>query len=227
MGNWKRVMSCAVIALAFVATAMAQPAGPGGMSPEERAALARQTTPLAAKAIAQYVGVTGDAEAKFTAAYVAEAAAAQKRLADARQAGGAPGEGMMNVMRENSEKMQKVVEANLTAEQAKKAAALVGPFNALERSIQGLLRAKVETAKVEKALPVLVKYSVAQQEMTAKMREGGSREEIMAKVTELRANTAKELAPIVGEEAAAAWQKTSGMGRGMGGGRRGGGAGPQ
>jgi hypothetical protein len=162
-------------------------------------------------------------------AYVEETEAAQKRMSEAREGGDR--EKFMAVYRENAKQMQKVLEDNLTEEQAKKADALVGRFGGLDRSIQALLRTEVEEAKVEKALPVLVNYALAQQELFTKMREGSiSREDIMGKFTELREKTVKELTPIVGEKAAATWQERSGMrrmgrggGGGQGGGQRGGG----
>lgn len=225
MSVWKRITSCtavfAAIAVAAVAGQAPREGGRAGarMSPEERAKLAKEAAPLAAKALAQYLDLSADEAKKFTDAYVAESEAAQKRLAEAMQSG--DNEQRMAVFRENGEKRQKMLEGNLTPEQAKKAAAVLGRFSFLDFSIQGLLRAKVDKAKVEKALPVLVKYAVAQQELFGKMREGGgSREELMGKFTELREKTAKELAPIIGEEAAATWQKTFGM-RGGRGGRRG------
>ena len=226
MNTRKRIASWLAVFVVIAAAAVAGEAPRQGdqagerPSPEERAKLAKASAPLAAKAIAQYVELSAEEAKKFCDAYVAESEAAQKRVAEAREAGG--GEQMMTVFRENSEKMQKLLEANLKPEQAKKAGAVLGRFNALDRSIQSLLQAKVEAAKVEKALPVLVKYAVAQQELMGKMEPGsGPSEELRAKLTELREKTAKELAPIVGEEAAAAFQRSAGM-RG-GGGPRGGG----
>jgi single-stranded DNA-specific DHH superfamily exonuclease len=217
----KRITSCIALFVAISVAAYAAQ-GPGGgagrMSAEERAALTKQAAPLAAKAIAQYVKLSDDEAKKFTTAYVAESEAAAKRLAEAT------GEGRMEVNKQNTESMTKVLEANLTAEQVKKAAALTGGFGGgLSASIVSLLRAKVAQEKVEKALPVLVKYHAARQELTAKMTPGTPPdEETMKKMTALRESTAKELGPIVGEEAAGEWQKSSMGGRGM---RGGGGAG--
>jgi hypothetical protein len=193
----------------------------GGLTPEERAALAKDSAPLTAKAIAQYVELKGDAEKKFTDAYLAESEAAQKRAADARQASSGDRQGMMEVMRTNGEKMKEVMDKNLTPEQATKAAKVAGPFNSLDREIQNLLRNKVEKEKVEKALPALLKYAEASQELMAKMRDGGvTREEIGTKVTDLRAAAAKDLAPAIGEEAANKWKETRGFGGMRGGGPR-------
>jgi hypothetical protein len=228
MRVWKRITGIAVVfaAVATMATA-GEAAREGGqrMSPEERAKLAQEAAPLAAKAIADYVGLSAEEAKKFTAAYVAESAAARNRVAEAMQSGDR--EQMMSVWRENGEKMRKVLEENLKPDQVKKAAGVLGRFNSLDWSIRGLLQTKVEKAKAEKALPVLVKFAVAQQELFGQMRDGSvSREDVMGKLGELREKTAKELAPIVGEEAAKAWQENMGM-RGMrrGGGRRGGGGG--
>lgn len=231
MSNLKRVMG---MLAAFVAVTMVVPAGQareggrGGpqMSAEEREKLATAAAPLAAKAISQYVKLSDEAAKKFTEAYVKEQEAARKRLAEVRESGNF--EGMRDVFQKNAEAMQKVMADNLTEEQAKKAETVVGQFGGLDRSIQGLLRAKVDEKKMDKALPVLVKYAVAQQEVFAKMRDGSmERDQIMAKMQEARETAKKELVPIIGQEAADTWETQSGMrgmrrGGGQGGGQRGG-----
>ena len=241
MKSWKQILSCVAVFLAVLslsAYAQAPKAADakegvakveaakdgdtkgGRMTPEERAKLSKEAAPLTAKAIAQYVDLKGDAEKKFTEAYLAETEAAQKRLTDAGQGGD-----MMSLMRENGEKMKEVLDKNLTPEQATKAAKLTGPFNSLGREIQNLLRNKVEKEKIEKALPALTKYAEATQELMGKMRDNSmTREEMGTKMTELRTQTAKDLAPAIGEEAANKWKETRGFGPGM---RRGGGQPPQ
>jgi hypothetical protein len=229
MRNWKRIASClavfATVAAAAVAGQAPREGGGAGqrMSREERAKLAKAAAPLAAKAIAQYVELSAEETKKFTKAYVEETVAAQKRFAEVMGSGDR--EKMMAVFRESGKKMQELLETHMKPEQAKKARTIVGRFNSLDRSIQGLLRAKVEQAKVEKALAVLVKHAVGQQELFGKMREADdeARRELFGKMRELREKAVKDLTPIVGEEGAAAWQRYSGM-RGMGG-RRGGGEG--
>jgi len=232
MKSWKQMLSCVAVLLTVLSLSVyAQPPQGGGMgggmTPEERAELTKNAAPLTAKAIAQYVGLTGDAEKKFTEAYLAESEAAQKRTAEARQANSDDRQGMMEVMRTNGEKMQEVLTKNLTPEQATKAAKIAGPFSSLGREIQNLLRNKVEKEKIEKALPALTKYAEASQDLMTKMRDGSvTREEIGTKMTELRATAAKDLAPAIGEEAANKWKETRGFG-GMMGMRRGGGQPPQ
>jgi PIN domain nuclease of toxin-antitoxin system len=181
--------------------------------------IAKKAAPLAGKAIAQYVGLKDDAEKKFVDAYVAESAEAQKRLEDAGKENAGDMQAMMDVFRTNGEKMQEMLNKNLTPEQVQKAQKVGGPFNIVNWEIINLLRDKVEPEKIEKALPVLTKHTEATQELTAKMRDGSlTREEIGAKITELREQTAKDLAPAIGEEAANKWKEIRGFGPGMRGG---------
>ncbi len=226
MKSWKQILSCmavflTVLSLSVYAQAPQGDGKGGGMTPEERAALAKDSAPLTAKAIAQYVELKGDAEKKFTDAYVAELAEAQKRMADARQANTGDRQAMMDLGRQNEEKMKEVLAKNLTPEQAKKAEKVTGRGAGLERQIQTLLRNKVEKEKIEKALPTLVKFVEASQELMAKMQDNTlTREEFGPKMTELRDKTATELAPAIGEEAANKWKETRGFGGMRGGGQR-------
>jgi len=184
------------------------PGGPASDPRAEFAELSKKSAPLAGKAIAQYVGLKDDAEKKFVEAYVAESAAAQKRFEDAAQESSGNPQGMMDIFRQNGEKMQEMLNKNLTPEQAQKAAKVGGPFSMLNWDIQRLLRDKVETAKIEKALPILTKHTEASQELMGKMRDGSiTQEEIGAKMTELREQAAKDLAPAIGEEAANKWKE--------------------
>ncbi len=231
MKSWKRILSCMTVFVAVLTLSVsAQAPQGGGPTPEQRAEfaeLAKNSAPLTAKAIAQYVELKGDAEKKFTEAYVAELAAAQKRMEDAMQASQGNPQGMMDLFRENGEKMKEVLDKNLTPEQATKAAKVTGPFNTLNAEIQNLLRNKVEKEKIEKALPALTKYAEASQDLMSKMRDGSvTREEIGTKMAELRDQAAKDLTPVIGEEATNKWKETRGFG-GMMGMRRGGGQPPQ
>ncbi len=124
------------------------------------------------------------------------------------------------LMEERTKGIEGVVDANASGDGAKKAKELLGLM--LDNSVAALIEAKVEAAKIDQAMPVLVKYGKAAAALMAKMREGGSAEDMTAKRQELRSSTAKELAPIVGEAGAAAFQAArGGMGMMGGGGRRG------
>jgi hypothetical protein len=237
MKNWKRIATLSIALSACSMLAIAAPAPGQGQRGERGARMAQvreEVTPLAAQAIAQYVGLTEDKAKAFVEAYVAEAEKAQKKMTELREQGGGDREAMMTAFRESRESMQAMLKKHLDEKQYEKAEVLVGMgrFGTLDRSIQVLLMQEVEKAKVEKALPVLTGYAADVQGMMAKVR--AQEMEMTAaqeKMTAAREAAAKKLAPIVGEEAANAWQERSGMRgmRGMGGGagqgRRGAGAG--
>jgi hypothetical protein len=191
---------------------------PGGPASEQRAEFAeraKKSAPLAGKAIAQYVGLKDDAEKKFVEAYLVESAAAQKRFEDAARENSGNPQGMMDIFRQNGEKMQEMYNKNLTPEQVQKAQKVGGPFSMLNWEIMNLLRTKVEVEKIEKALPALTKHTEASQELLGKMRDGSiTRDELSAKMTELLNKTVKDLAPSIGEEAANKWNETR-LGPGM------------
>ncbi len=224
MKSWSPILSgVAVLMIVLTLSVYAQPPmGGGNLTPEQRAEfteIAKKAAPLAGKAIAQYVGLKDDAEKKFVDAYVAESAEAQKRLEDAGKDNAGDMQAMMDVFRTNGEKMQEMLNKNLTPEQVQKAGKVGGPFSMLNWEIQRLLRDKVEVEKIEKALPALTKHTEASQELMGKMRDGSvTPEEIGTKMTELREQTAKDLAPAIGEEAANKWKEMRGFGPGMRGG---------
>lgn len=238
MRVWNRVLSSTAVFVAIAAVSFAGRAPQEGqrgqgarMSAEERAKLAVTAAPITAKAVAKYLKLSEADAKKFSDAYVANVEAYQKKQAEASQS--QDREARMALMRENREATQKMLQENLTEEQVKKATPLLGGRGGgLDQSIQILLGAKVEMAKIDKALPTLVEYSIKLSEMRAGARGGDTpREEIAKKTQELTDATAKELGAIVGEEAATTWKNRSQRGgrfggqRGTGGGRRGGGAG--
>ena len=214
-------MFFAVAALSFAAEGEGARAarGPGEGRPERSKNLKAATT-MVDKYVAKDVGLAAENTEKFLAAMGAQREGFDKKTADARKAGGATD--FRALMEERSKGVDAVLSANMTPEQAKKAKAVYDMFG-LEQAVASLLDAKVEPAKVEKALPMLVKYYKATSELRTKARAGEmSREDATAKSKELRGATAKELAPIIGEEAATTWGSQSDMGgrRGMGGGAR-------
>jgi hypothetical protein len=160
---------------------------------------------LVAKFVAKDVGLAADKTDGFVTAYAADREAANKRLAEATKSQDKTQ--MRTALDEVKQSVDKFLEANLTAEQAKKAKEndLVG----LERSVGALLAAKVEEAKIEEAIPVLAKYHKAAADLMAKAKgKEMSRADAQTKDQELRTATAKDLSPIVGEEAAKRWEGT-------------------
>jgi urease gamma subunit len=235
MVSWKRTVGLTAMFVALAVVSFAAegeaPAGRrgargGGLSPEEQAKLTKASATMVAKFVAKEVELAADKTDKFVSEYVAAREAAGKRMAELMKSGDT--EKFREVFTENQKAMDAVLTGSLSEDQAKKARALIG-MQGLEQSVSVLLQAKVEDAKIEKALPVLAKYNAASSDLMAKVRSNElSREDMMAKVKDLRAATAKDLAPIIGEEAATTWSERAGFGgRGMGGGggRRGGGGG--
>jgi hypothetical protein len=187
------------------------------MSPERQKAM-QAATALVDKYVAKEAGLTGEKADAFVKAMAAQRESSTKKMAEARASGG--GADFRALMEERTKGIEGVVDANMSGDGAKKAKELLGLM--LDNSVAALIEAKVETAKIDQAMPVLVKYGKAAAALMAKMREGGSAEEITAQRQELRSSTAKELAPIIGEAGAAAFQAArGGMGMMGGGGRRG------
>jgi len=220
MAGWRRVVGLAALFAGMGIVAFAAPAEQERQkqSPEEQAKLTKAAATLVGKYVARELSLGPEETKKFVKTYVAEREAAEKRSAKAREAGDR--EASMAVFRENQKGLQGVLEANLNADQIKKAESILGTgggrrgmFGGLERSASALLRSKVAENNVEKALPVLIKHQQEQAALFAKARSGEiAREEIGTKLQELREKTTKELAPIIGEEAANAWQKGTGFG---------------
>lgn len=235
MGRWKRVVSLTAMFAAMGLIAMAGQAQRGEgrgaragrgqrLSPEEQAKVDKIVAAVLPKALAKELSIDEAKAKKVVDAYVAARQAAMKA---AREAQGDQ-EAMRAAFTKMREDTQKVLTDNLTEEQARTARRLI---SSLETSIRALAGAKVEQAKIEKAMPVLVQYAKDTAGLFGR-RGGGdqtSREERMEKMRKAREETAKKLEPIVGEEGAAAWQRRGsrmfgGMRGGQRGGQRGGGA---
>lgn len=230
MVRWKRVVS---LSAAFSAVAILAFAGPGGGGREGRAgggkrggaggSRANQSVTMVARFIAKDVGLAADKTEKFVQAYVAEREAAMKRLAETAKEQGQKVKGEAKSIREESQKrMDAVLNEHLTAEQVKKVKEY--GLEGLERSVRALIQSKVEEAKMDLALPVLAKFHKATEElMTKRQSKEITRQDAAAKEKELKTATAKELTPIIGEDAATRWEgaKTGAGGKqGAGGGKR-------
>jgi len=217
MTGWKRAvgltaMLVAVACLSFAAEeGAAGRRGGGAMSPERQKAV-QAATALVDKYVAKEAGLTGEKADAFVKAMAAQRESSTKKMAEARASGGAD---FRALMEERTKGIEGVVDANMSGDAAKKAKELLGLM--LDNSVAALIEAKVEAAKIDQAMPVLVKYGKAAAALMVKMREGGSAEDMTAKRQELRSSTAKELAPIVGEAGAAAFQAARGGMMGMGG----------
>jgi len=227
MMSWKRaVATAAMFALGALVAVAGQAPGEGRegrgarpkLSPEEQAQVDKTVSAVLVKAFASELSIDEAKAKKIIDAY----AEVQTKAREGMRGAQGDQEKMRELMTKMREDSQKVLTDNLTEEQAQKARPLLMD---LESSIRALAEAKVEQAKIEKALPVLLKYSKESAGMSGRGAGGGdqaSRDERREKMTKLREATAKELAPIVGEEAAAQWQRRAGAGmRGMGGGKRG------
>jgi len=242
MVSWTRTVALTAMFLAMAVVSFAAEAegaagagrrgargagGGAGLSPEEQAKLAKASATVVAKYVAKEVGLAADKTDKFVSDYVGAREAANTRMAELRKSGDTSKMG--EAFTETQKAMDAVLTGSLSEEQAKKARGIVGQgfgMGGLEGSVRTLLQAKVEDAKIEKALPVLAKYNAAVADMSAKVRSNDmTREDMTAKSKELRAAAAKDLGPIIGEEAATRWSETSGRGGFGGGGRRGGGGG--
>ncbi|MCX8037055.1 MAG: hypothetical protein N3D11_08440 [Candidatus Sumerlaeia bacterium] len=165
---------------------------------------------LVAKCVAKEVGLASDKVEPFASAYAAEREAAAKQLLEIRKSGDR--DKAKQAQAETEKKMDKVLADHLSADQVKKAKEM--DLAGLDRSAMALLSARVEPAKVEQAMPVLLKYHKAAAELMAKAKSRAiDKTEALNKNEELRKTTAKDLAAIVGEEAAQRWQGASGSGK--------------
>ncbi|MGD0541113.1 MAG: PPC domain-containing protein [Tepidisphaeraceae bacterium] len=168
---------------------------------------------LTAKFVADQLGLTGDRSDKFVSAYVEQRLLSFEQLR-ASVAGGNAREAAASIA-DASWAMRAVLEANLGAQQVSKAVELLGPlFGVLERNAAGLLQLNVPQAKVWQAMPILSRFV-----HTAKIQVYDpvftgilSRQDGVLKIHELRLTAAKDLAPIVGADAANKWAEQPAMG---------------
>jgi hypothetical protein len=197
------IFAVALVALAGPGEGKRQARAGGGGGRGEKQAILDKSMTAVAKFIAGDVGLAADKTDKFVSAYVAAREAALKEFAGKAKSGDKT---QLKTAREDSKKaIDAVLDANLTPEQAKKAKEY--DLEGFERSIRTLLAANVEDAKLQQAVPVLAKYHKAVAETMAKTQSREiKRQDAAAKESELKASTAKELVPIIGEAAVAQWQ---------------------
>ena len=166
----------------------------------------RATSILVAEFVARELSLNAKQTEKFVRDYLAE------RAAEARKAGDR--QDLRSEMRMNTEGFLRVMNDNLNRDQVKIATKILRPDGVLGGSLTGsldgsvnrLVRGKVAKNKIEKAMPILVKYHQQFAALNAKvLSKGISREGRMDNVIELRVATAKELASIIGVEAADFW----------------------
>ncbi len=165
---------------------------------------------LVAKCAAREVGLASEKIEAFASAYAAEREAAAKQLLEVRKSGDR--DKAKQAQAEMEKKMDKVLAEHLSADQIKKVKEM--DLAGLDRSVMALLSARVEPAKVEQAMPILLKYHKAAAELMAKAKSRAlDKTEASSKNEELRKTAAKDLAAIVGEEAAQRWQGASVSGK--------------
>jgi len=178
----------------------------------EAAKATEATATLVAEFVAYELSLGPKQTKKFVKAYVAEQKAAVNRQLEARQMRNRQTPSL--IYRKNEAGLLRVMKDNLNPDQSKKALNIMRPdgilrgtfTGSLDNSVNRLIQGKAAKKKIEKALPILVKYLQQFLALHAKASsEGISREDRMDKVVELRVATAKKLVPIVGVEAADFW----------------------
>jgi len=163
---------------------------------------------LVAKFVARELSLGSEQTEKFVKDYVAERQAVVKRLMKARNSANGPDTGSM--VRKNGKGFLRVMQNNLNPDQIDIAISILRPdgmlggtvTGALDGSVNSLVRGKVPKEKIEKAMPILVLYH---RQFAALNAEALSSNDRMDKVIELRVAIAKELASIIGVEAADFW----------------------
>ncbi|MBM3333505.1 hypothetical protein FJY63_02475 [Candidatus Sumerlaeota bacterium] len=223
MMSWRKMFAVTAMisaaALVMTASAAERPAGAkrarggagekaGAGAAGERRGPSGRAMMVVANFVVKEAGLEGEKAKEFLKAYRAESMEAAKRVAEAMK--GDDQAARFKVRSANREALQKLLEANLSAEQAKKLGAI--DLSGLESSVGALLTAKIEDAKLDQALAVLVKYHREIGKLYALPRE--QQREAFGKMKEMRADVAKELAPIVGEEVAKKWAETPRFGMG-------------
>jgi len=163
---------------------------------------------LVAKFVARELSLGSEQTEKFVKDYVAERQAVVKRLMKARNSANGPDIGSM--VRKNEKGFLRVMQNNLNPDQIDIAISILRPdgmlggtvTGALDGSVNSLVRGKVPKEKIEEAMPILVLYH---RQFAALNAEALSSNDRMDKVIELRVAIAKELASIIGVEAADFW----------------------
>lgn len=203
--TWKKAIATTAIFAAVACMALAAK-GDGKSAaadnPKTKAIAAART--LIAQYAAKEVGLSGDKADKFVADVLAYRQSSDQKLAEARSTMKDKGQ-LRAVMDEQEKGLDAVLAASLTADQAARAKEIL-TLQGLGGSVVPLLTAGIEKDKVVQALPVLFRFHKTEGELLAKARSKDAREDYAAKARELRGAVAKDLAPIIGESAAGAWQ---------------------
>ncbi|MGA2439945.1 MAG: PPC domain-containing protein [Tepidisphaeraceae bacterium] len=168
---------------------------------------------LTAKFVADQLGLAGVRSSMFVNAYVTQRLASFEQLRTS--ATGGNGRGAAVAIADASRAMKDVLEFNLNPQQVAKAVELIGPlYGVLERCAAGLLQLDVSQAKVQQAMPVLSRFAhTAKIQVYDPVSTGVlSRQDGLMKLHELRLAAAKDLAPIVGADAASKWAEQMPMG---------------
>lgn len=172
----------------------------------------KATSVLVAEFAARELSLSAKQTEKFVKDYVAEREAVERRREEAHKTG--ERRDLRSEMRTNAEGFLRVMNDNLNRDQVKIATKILRPDGVLGGSLTGsldgsvnrLVQGKVAKHKIEKAMPILVKYHQQFAALNARvLSEGISREDRSDNVIELRVATAKELASVIGVEAADFW----------------------
>ena len=162
----------------------------------------KASSTLVAEYVARELSLGPRQKRKFVQDYVAEREAFATQQLEANRTGLLP-------VQKNEEGFLRVMNDNLSPDQVKVAISILRPrgfmrgsFMGLEGSVNMLIRINVPLKKIRKALPVLVTYN---QQFAELVTKGLSSKDRMDKVIELRVATAKELASIIGNDAADSW----------------------
>jgi hypothetical protein len=171
-------------------------------------------TTITAKFVADQLGLAGEKSDKFVADYVNQRLASFEKL---RGSGGGntPEAAAAVAAAEASQAMRAFLQANLSPQEAARAAEMLGPlFGLLERNVAGLLQLNVPQAKVQQAMPVLSQFVQAAKKQVYEPVSMGllARQDAATKIRDLRLAAAKDLAPIVGVDVAARWAAQPTMG---------------
>jgi hypothetical protein len=180
----------------------------------------KATSILVAEFVARELSLSAKQTKKFVKDYVAEREAVERRRAEARKTGDR--QDVRSEMRINAEGFLRVMNDNLDPDQVKIAEKILRPdgilggslTGSLDGSVNKLVQGKVAKHKIEKAMPILAKYHQRFAALNTRvLSDGISSGDRMDNVIELRVATAKELASVIGVEAADFWL---GMQRRMG-----------
>jgi hypothetical protein len=166
------------------------------------------TSTLVAEFVARELSLGPEQTGKLVKDYVRERQAAANRHMEARD--NADSADIRSMVRKNEKGFLRVMQNNLNPDQIDIAISILRPdgmlggtwTGSLDGSVNTLVRGKVPKKKIEEAMPILVLYHRQFAALNAKALSSNER---MDKVIELRVAIAKELASIIGVEAADFW----------------------